>query len=554
MAGKIPQAFIDQVVQQTDIVDLINGYVELKAKGREYGACCPFHHEKSPSFTVSPEKQFYHCFGCGAHGTAISFLIEHEGLEFIEAIEQLAARLSLEVPREQGHVESVNKSAQSYALLEQVKQFYQKQLRQHSAAIDYLKKRGINGEIAAAFNIGYAPEGFDTSTKAFPKATNAELEEIGLLSKNDRNNLYDRFRDRIMFPIRDLRGRVIAFGGRTLGDAKPKYINSPETPLFHKSDNLYGLYEARKTLGKLSRLIIVEGYMDVVALTQLGFPECVATLGTATTSQHIQRLLRYTPNLIFCFDGDRAGQDAAWKALQQILPVYADNIDIRFAFMPQGEDPDSFVRERGADTFAAFLKEASTLSSYFFQKLGKEIDNSNTEGLAKLASLAKPLIAKIPKTVFRDLMTKELNERVGTVVSNTGVIMHEQNPVRATSNDRGPRYTKTRLAIALLLRDPSLASKALDIEQLSQLLSTPGIELLIEMLEILEQQADLNSISLLERFRGRPAYEHLMKLLDWDPPDMTNREVSFTDTMRQFEKDIARAPFDAFIQDNNPEI
>ena len=554
MAGKIPQAFIDQVVQQTDIVDLINGYVELKAKGREYGACCPFHHEKSPSFTVSPEKQFYHCFGCGAHGTAISFLIEHEGLEFIEAIEQLAARLSLEVPREQGHVESVNKSAQSYALLEQVNQFYQKQLRQHSAAIDYLKKRGINGEIAAAFNIGYAPEGFDTSTKAFPKATNAELEEIGLLSKNDRNNLYDRFRDRIMFPIRDLRGRVIAFGGRTLGDAKPKYINSPETPLFHKSDNLYGLYEARKTLGKLSRLIIVEGYMDVVSLTQLGFPECVATLGTATTSQHIQRLLRYTPNLIFCFDGDRAGQDAAWKALQQILPVYADNIDIRFAFMPQGEDPDSFVRERGADTFAAFLKEASTLSSYFFQKLGKEIDNSNTEGLAKLASLAKPLIAKIPKTVFRDLMTKELNERVGTVVSNTGVIMHEQNPVRATSNDRGPRYTKTRLAIALLLRDPSLASKALDIEQLSQLLSTPGIELLIEMLEILEQQADLNSISLLERFRGRPAYEHLMKLLDWDPPDMTNREVSFTDTMRQFEKDIARAPFDAFIQDNNPEI
>ena len=427
-------------------------------------------------------------------------------------------------------------------------------MRQHSAAIDYLKKRGINGEIAAAFNIGYAPEGFDTSTKAFPKATNAELEEIGLLSKNDRNNLYDRFRDRIMFQIRDLRGRVIAFGGRTLGDAKPKYINSPETPLFHKSDNLYGLYEARKTLGKLSRLIIVEGYMDVVALTQLCFPECVATLGTATTSQHIQRLLRYTPNLIFCFDGDRAGQDAAWKALQQILPVYADNIDIRFAFMPQGEDHDSFVRERGADTFAAFLKEASTLSSYFFQKLGKEIDNSNTEGLAKLASLAKPLIAKIPKTVFRDLMTKELNERVGTVVSNTGVIMHEQNPVRATSNDRGPRYTKTRLAIALLLRDPSLASKALDIEQLSQLLSTPGIELLIEMLEILEQQADLNSISLLERFLGRPAYEHLMKLLDWDPPDMTNREVSFTDTMRQFEKDIARAPFDAFIQDNNPEI
>ncbi|MDG0995714.1 MAG: DNA primase [Gammaproteobacteria bacterium] len=553
MAGKIPQTFIDQVVQQTDIVDLINGYVELKAKGREYGACCPFHHEKSPSFTVSPDKQFYHCFGCGAHGTAIGFLIEHEGLEFIEAIEQLAARLSLEVPREEGHIETVNKSAQSYELLEQVNQFYQKQLRQHANAIEYLKNRGINGEIAAAFDIGYAPEGFDTSSKAFPQATNAQLEEIGLLSKNDRNHLYDRFRDRIMFPIRDLRGRVIAFGGRTLGDAKPKYINSPETPLFHKSDNLYGLYEARKALGKLSRLIIVEGYMDVVALNQLGFPECVATLGTATTSQHIQRLLRYTPNLLFCFDGDRAGQDAAWKALQQILPVYADNIDIRFAFMPQGDDPDSYVRERGAEAFSAFLKEASTLSAYFFRKLGQEVDISNAEGLAKLASLAKPLIAKIPKTVFRDLMTKELNQRVGTIVSNTG-IMREQPAAKTRSNDRGPRYTKTRLAIALLLRDPSLANKALDVEQLSQLLSTPGIALLIEMLEILEQQADLSSVSLLERFRGKPAYEHLIKLLDWDPPDMTNREISFVDTMRQFKKDIERAPFDAFIQDNSPEI
>tara|TARA_B110000977_G_scaffold41643_1_gene56207 strand:+ start:56479 stop:58140 length:1662 start_codon:yes stop_codon:yes gene_type:complete len=553
MAGKIPQTFIDQVVQQTDIVDLINGYVELKAKGREYGACCPFHHEKSPSFTVSPDKQFYHCFGCGAHGTAIGFLIEHEGLEFIEAIEQLAARLSLEVPREEGHIETVNKSAQSYELLEQVNQFYQKQLRQHANAIEYLKNRGINGEIAAAFDIGYAPEGFDTSSKAFPQATNAQLEEIGLLSKNDRNHLYDRFRDRIMFPIRDLRGRVIAFGGRTLGDAKPKYINSPETPLFHKSDNLYGLYEARKALGKLSRLIIVEGYMDVVALNQLGFPECVATLGTATTSQHIQRLLRYTPNLLFCFDGDRAGQDAAWKALQQILPVYADNIDIRFAFMPQGDDPDSYVRERGAEAFSAFLKEASTLSAYFFRKLVQEVDISNAEGLAKLASLAKPLIAKIPKTVFRDLMTKELNQRVGTIVSNTG-IMREQPAAKTRSNDRGPRYTKTRLAIALLLRDPGLANKALDVEQLSQLLSTPGIALLIEMLEILEQQADLSSVSLLERFRGKPAYEHLIKLLDWDPPDMTNREISFVDTMRQFKKDIERAPFDAFIQDNSPEI
>ena len=548
MAGKIPQTFIDQVVQQTDIVDLINGYVELKAKGREYGACCPFHHEKSPSFTVSPDKQFYHCFGCGAHGTAIGFLIEHEGLEFIEAIEQLAARLSLEVPREEGHIETVNKSAQSYELLEQVNQFYQKQLRQHANAIEYLKNRGINGEIAAAFDIGYAPEGFDTSSKAFPQATNAQLEEIGLLSKNDRNHLYDRFRDRIMFPIRDLRGRVIAFGGRTLGDAKPKYINSPETPLFHKSDNLYGLYEARKALGKLSRLIIVEGYMDVVALNQLGFPECVATLGTATTSQHIQRLLRYTPNLLFCFDGDRAGQDAAWKALQQILPVYADNIDIRFAFMPQGDDPDTYVRERGAEAFSA-----STLSAYFFRKLGQEVDISNAEGLAKLASLAKPLIAKIPKTVFRDLMTKELNQRVGTIVSNTG-IMREQPAAKTRSNDRGPRYTKTRLAIALLLRDPGLANKALDVEQLSQLLSTPGIALLIEMLEILEQQADLSSVSLLERFRGKPAYEHLIKLLDWDPPDMTNREISFVDTMRQFKKDIERAPFDAFIQDNSPEI
>lgn len=547
MAGKIPQPFIDQVLNQTDIVDLIDGYVELKQKGREYTACCPFHNEKTPSFTVSPDKQFYHCFGCGAHGTAISFLIEHEGLQFVEAIEVLATKLGLQIPREAGFTKTDNNQS-LYHALDLANQYYQQQLRNSEPAITYLKQRGITGRIADSFDIGYAPEGYDNIIKQFSNSLDQNtLIQVGLLAKKDQNRVYDRFRGRIMFPIKDTRGRVIAFGGRALGDAMPKYINSPETPLFHKSNSLYGLYEARQSPGKISQLIIVEGYMDVVALSQHDIPNSVATLGTATNSQHVRNLLRYSSNLVFSFDGDRAGNAAAWKALEQILPEYKDGVDIRFAFMPQGEDPDSLIRNLGKDKFNQHIQESLTLSEFFFSKLSKNIDSSTPDGRAKLANTAKPLLAKLPASVFRDLMSKELNQRVGTIVASPPSIELTYNKERQVLNRKLPKYTKTRLAIALLLREPGLAKFALPIEDLAHLNSVPGIPLLIQMLEIIENNHELSSIALLERFRGEETHPHLQKLLEWDPPDMANRTISFQETMNRLKDDIRRAGLDAMV-------
>lgn len=552
MAGKIPQSFIDQVLNQTDIVDLISSYIDLKNQGKEYLACCPFHGEKTPSFTVSPDKQFYHCFGCGAHGTAINFLIEYEGLQFIEAIEVLANRLGLKVTTEKGAALR-NDHHMLYQALEQANQYYQQQLRSNQNAIDYLKSRGITGEIAASFSIGYAPAGFDNLNTALGnKISKEEMLNSGLLSEKTVNKTYDRFRNRIMFPIRDLRGRTIGFGGRSVDDTMPKYMNSPETELFHKSNTLYGLYEARQALGKFKQLIIVEGYMDVVALFQHHVKNCVATLGTATTAQNIRNLLRFSTNLVFCFDGDRAGRDAAWKALEQILPEYKDGISVRFAFMPQGEDPDSLIRSLGPDSFTQLSSKAPTLSEYFFTNLSKNVDLTTPDGRAKLASTAQPLLAKIPRTVFRDLMIKELNERVGTSINVApSAVQPAAPPIRGQKQKRSLKYTKTRLAIALLLRDPSLAQHALPVEELSQLLKDPGISLFTELLEIIEADPNISAIALVERFHGQKNYSSLQKLLLWDPPDMENRELSFIQTMQRFKDDIRRNELDAIIRQEN---
>ncbi len=555
MAGKIPQAFIDQVLNQTDIVDLINEYVELKSKGKEYIACCPFHGEKTPSFTVSPEKQFYHCFGCGAHGTAINFLMEHEGLQFIEAIETLASRLGLGVVTESGNYQKNDSHHQLYLAMDAASQFFQQQLRDNPEAISYLKSRGITGEIANRFNIGYAPQGYGNIKKRLTETFTQEiLVSAGLLSKKSEDKVYDRFRHRIMFPIKDARGRVIAFGGRSMDDSMPKYMNSPETELFHKGSTLYGIYEARQFLGKLKQLIIVEGYMDVIALAQHNFANCIATLGTATTTQNVKNLLRFTSDLIFCFDGDRAGKDAAWKALQQILPEFKDGINIRFAFMPQGEDPDSLIRSLGDSAFNEYLNEAAPLSEYFFNNLVKDIDMETADGRAKLANTAKPLLAKLPKTVFRDLMYKELNERVGTSIPVSPSI--SPAGISATSkpqnqSSRSLKYTKTRLAIALLIRDPKLGHHALSIEQLSHLKSVPGIDLFLQLLEIIEEEPNISAIALVERFHGDSSYSALQKLLLWDPPDMDNRELSFKQTMQRFKEDIRRIELDTLIQSEN---
>ena len=351
MPSRIPQAFIDEVVTRTDIVELIDNHVSLKQKGKEYAACCPFHNEKTASFTVSPEKQFYHCFGCGAHGTALGFLMEYERLDFIEAVEVLAQQHGLEVPQDETNFIK-NDYQDLYVLLEQANHYFQKNLRQQPAAISYLKNRGVSGEIAAKYDLGYAADGFENLLKEFDSAgTQEQLIDIGLIKKSEKGSLYDRFRNRIVFPIKDRRGRVIGFGGRVLDDAVPKYLNSPETPVFHKSDALYGLYEARKSKQTIKSLIVVEGYMDVVALAQHGIENVVATLGTATTSQHIQQLYRCTQEIIFCFDGDRAGREAAWRAAQQTIPVFKDGLEAKFLFLPQGEDPDSLIRSRGTVSY-----------------------------------------------------------------------------------------------------------------------------------------------------------------------------------------------------------
>jgi len=346
MAGRIPQSFIDEVLNRTDIVEVIDTRVPLKKAGREFKACCPFHTEKTPSFTVSQVKQFYHCFGCGEHGTAITFLMDYEHMEFVEAIEELARRAGLEVPRETGTTHSQTPSTLlHYALLERVADYYQEQLRTHpqaGRAVEYLKQRGLTGEVAARFNIGFAPPGWENIAAALDAdgTIHKQLLELGLTIERDTGgSAYDRFRDRIQFPIRDRRGRTIGFGGRVLDDSTPKYLNSPESPVFHKGQELYGLFEARKAVRKLERILVVEGYMDVVALAQFGINYAVATLGTATTHEHLERLFRTVPEVVFCFDGDRAGREAAWRALENTLPVLRDGREARFLFLPDEEDP-----------------------------------------------------------------------------------------------------------------------------------------------------------------------------------------------------------------------
>jgi DNA primase len=423
MAGLIPQSFIDDLLNRTDIVDVVSSRIQLKKAGKNYTACCPFHKEKTPSFSVSPDKQFYYCFGCGAGGNALGFVMDHDQLDFPQAIEDLAKRAGMEVPREEGGRN--NKPRQPtdsplYPLLTAAAEFYKQALKSHpqrKAAIDYLKGRGLSGEIARDFAMGFAPPGWDNLHKhlASDSLQQKAMIDAGLLVENaESGKLYDRFRDRIMFPIRDSRGRVIAFGGRVLGDEKPKYLNSPETPVFHKGQELYGLYEARKHNRDLDEIMVVEGYMDVIALAQQGLRNAVATLGTATSEEHLKRLFRVVPSVLFCFDGDAAGRNAAWRALEATLPSLQDGRRARFLFLPDGEDPDTLVRSEGTDAFRARINQhAQPLADYFFQQLSEEADPRSLEGKAHLMTLAAPLIDKIPGNNLRALMRQRLSEITG---------------------------------------------------------------------------------------------------------------------------------------------
>ena len=457
MAGLIPQTFIDDLLSRADIVDVVDKRVTLKKSGKNYSACCPFHKEKTPSFSVQPERQFYYCFGCGAGGNAIGFIMNFDQMDFPQAVESLARDNGMEVPREESAAATRRQSENSklFEILEEASKFYCNQLRHHEqrkSAVDYLKSRGVSGEVARDFSIGYAPPGWDNLLKATADGASAQqtLLKAGLVvekesrgsgsgenNSSEETRYYDRFRHRIIFPILDSRGRTIAFGGRVLGDDKPKYLNSPETPVFHKGAELYGLFEAKKFNNKLKRILIVEGYMDVIALAQMGIRNSVATLGTATSDRHLTRLFRLVPEVVFCFDGDNAGRTAAWRALEASLPEMQDGRQVKFLFLPEGEDPDTLVRKIGEEEFNKLIEQATPLEQFFFDKLSEGLDIKTIEGRARLSNVAKPLIAKFPQGIYGQLMLDKLSQTLGVASESLDKLQRAQAP-RKESNTAPP--------------------------------------------------------------------------------------------------------------------
>ena len=526
MAGLIPQDFIDDLVARADVVEVIGRRIQLKKAGREFKACCPFHDEKTPSFTVSPNKGFYHCFGCGAHGTAVGFLMDFDHMTFVEAIESLANSMGVEVPRNESD-KPARRYDELFSLMTQVEKLWQEDLRSNQAAVDYLKNRGIDGATAQRFGIGFAPDGWSAVLDKFGKSDEAidRLLATGLVIRKDNGRHYDRFRDRVMFPIRDARGRCIGFGGRTMGDGEPKYLNSPETVLFHKGRELYGLWEARQALRNIDRLVVVEGYMDVVALARHGIDFSVATLGTATTDEHLNRLFRLCDSVAFCFDGDRAGRKAAWRALEITLPHIREGRQVRFVFLPDGHDPDTYVNEYGADAFIEVLDAGMALSDFLIGELASQVDLDTVDGKARLAEVAKPLLLKVPAGVYRELLMGSLAERVGLSAEKLERSIGRAQP-QARGGDRdssrpttslgrkiaafGGKPSVVRRAITLLLNHPEAGGK-LDLKKLAGV-GRPGIELLQRLIETVQADPNITTAGLLERWRHDDDGRHLGKL------------------------------------------
>jgi DNA primase len=527
VAGRIPQSFIDELLARTDIVELIGGRVPLKKAGREWKACCPFHSEKTPSFWVSPAKQFYHCFGCGAHGTALGFLMEHDKLPFPDAVEELASRLGLEVPREDdGRPAPARPGEGLYELLAQVTQFYRDSLRESERATKYLADRGISAESRVRFAIGYAPDAWDALLRRFGGNREREraLQDAGLVIERSgpgESGRYDRFRDRIMFPIRDARGRPIAFGGRVIDQGEPKYLNSPETALFHKGRELYGLYEARQALRRIERLLVVEGYVDVVRLVQHGIPYAVATLGTATTPEHLHRLFRVTSELVFCFDGDEAGRNAAWRALENVLEHARDGRQLRFLFLPEGHDPDSLLAQEGAAGFEARLEEAQPISEFLVTQLARRTELSSVDGRARLAELARPLLARVPPGVYHELLLERLAQEVRMPPGRLAELLRERKVTRAPprgtraggagsprSAGRQPLLTQ---AITMLLHFPA-AARAVATAPAWLADEQKGFAVLRELLETARNEPTLTTAQIVERWRERPEGARLAEL------------------------------------------
>ena len=545
MAGRIPQSFIDELTARADIVELIGSRVELKKAGREYRACCPFHNEKTPSFWVSPQKQFYHCFGCGAHGTALGFLMEYDKLSFPEAIEELAGRLGLEVPREASSQPDNSGSTQPlYDLNLKAAKYFAGVLPGDARAKEYAKKRGLTRETVEKFMIGFAPNSWNELLKRFG-STDADrkvLLECGLIIERERTDSrtldrhYDRFRDRLMFPIRDSRGRVLAFGGRIIDQGEPKYLNSPETLLFHKGRELYGLYEVRQSRTALKRLMVVEGYMDVARLHQAGVNYAVATLGTATTPEHLRRIFKLVNEVVFCFDGDKAGRAAAWRALGNALPEARDGRQIRFLFLPEGHDPDSLVGEEGREAFEKRLDGALPLSEYLAHALAEQVDLSHADGRAQFAELARPLVSKVAPGVYRDLLIDRLSESIklpsarlnqlwfNEVTDSGGGHLPASEPSASArrpprARDGGGGKGLVTKAVKLLVHFPGIAARVSG-AQLTQLEMTddPGSHFLFELIDQLQQEPAANTGVLLMRWRERPEAKRLTDLAQEELP------------------------------------
>ncbi len=550
MAGLIPRQFIDDLLARTDIVDLINTRVPLKKAGKNYQACCPFHTEKSPSFSVSPDKQFYHCFGCGEHGNAISFVMEFDRLDFVDAIEELASMQGMEVPRDENkqtpaqqkqYAQAQKQKQDDHQIMEQISRFYQQQLKvaaDKDIAINYLKSRGLTGEIAKRFGMGYISDAWDGMMNQFAKnqIISQQLVDLGMAIEGDKGRPYDRFRGRIMFPIRDKRGHVIGFGGRVIADGTPKYLNSPETRIYHKGQELYGLFEAKQANKNLQRLVVVEGYMDVVALAQHGVDYAVASLGTSTTTEQLQTLFRTVNEVICCYDGDRAGRDAAWRAMDNALPLIRDGISLKFVFVPDGEDPDSLIRQKGQAAFEEILDSAQPLSKFLFEQLMSQVDMNSLEGRAKLVDSFQPYITKLPDSILKDSIINELANNFGTGGEQLANKLSQQ-----TSQPNAPqkhagkknKITPARLAIALLLDRPNLSESLADINAL-QHVDLPGVSLLNNLLQVSKQNPNMNSAQLLEYYRDTEQGMQLSKIMCWQHHiEPENAEDVFLDSIEK---------------------
>lgn len=540
----IPREFIDLLLAKIDLVDLINTQIPLRKKsGSNYFARCPFHNEKSASFSVSQPKQFYYCFGCGAHGNAIDFMMQHDRLSFPEAIEALARQVSMEVPHTAAHVKKDESLPALYDLMNQVTAFYYEQMRKSPHAIDYLKKRGISGRIAQQFSLGYATNSFHQLLDQFGKTESErkKLLDTGLIIKKaEGGGHYDRFRDRIMFPIHDYRGRIIGFGGRIIDQGEPKYLNSPETPLFQKGHELYGLHQVLKSNRQLDRIMIVEGYMDVIALFQHGIDYAVATLGTATSPHHLQRLFRYTPEIVFCFDGDEAGRTAAWRALQVIFPLMQDSLQVRFLFLPDGEDPDSLVRKESKALFEKRLESALSLSAFFFQTLSRQSDMSTMEGRAQFATAALTHIKQLPASLFQGILIEELGKRARIDINELKQQVKSSNPVSlpetavsAAPTEKTKLPIPIRLALMLLIQHPHLASLVKE-PPLPPNNLLPGYLFLVQLLDIIRKNPHITTGALIEYWRGQKEEEFVAKLAQGEHmvPE-AGLDNEFLGTMRQ---------------------